>query len=410
MILLFLFVFAFGVRAVHQFGHSSRTLFEFAPDWVNLNHGSYGTTPISILSSLPRYQRVMEQAPDRWFRFQYQDEVAAARARVAAFIGAEAEDVVFEINASQSLNVVIRSLGKKGVLFLNLAYPVVPNTAAYMASVTGEPNVVVQISFPISDDGIVQAVEDALAARGAEVGLCSFSHIVSVPGIILPVRRLTEVCARHNALTMIDGAHTIGQMPINVTDIGCAFYLSNGHKWLFSPKGTSFLWADKKAQGLLVPTVVSHALNGTFQDMFLWQGTMDYSGFLAMGNEAIDFHASFPGGSQGVYDYIHDLAVRGGRVLAGLWGTEALVEDHRIAAMVNVRMPANCTTAIAEVINDHLLQTYKTWVPIFRLNQPGGQIYARVSAQVYLELSDFENLGIAIVKIINQLSQKDERT
>jgi selenocysteine lyase/cysteine desulfurase len=401
---LFLVVLISPSLCSPQFGHSSRSLFEFAPDWVNLNHGSYGTTPISILKALPAYQSKMEQAPDLWFRYQYQDDVARARANVAAFIGAAAEDVVFEINASQSLNVVIRSLGKKGVLFLNLAYPVVPNTAAYMASVTGEENVVVQISFPISDEGIVKAVEAALAARGGQVGLCSFSHIVSVPGIILPVKRLTEVCTRYGALTMIDGAHTIGQMAINVTDIGCAFYLSNGHKWLFSPKGTSFLWADKRYQRLLVPTVVSHAINGTFQDMFLWQGTMDYSGYLAMGNDAIAFHSSFPGGSQGVFEYLHNLAVEGGRVLAKLWGTEALVEDHRIAAMVNVRMPANCTGAIADVINDHLLQTYKTWVPIFRLNQPGGQIYIRVSAQVYLELSDFENLGNAIVKIINQLS------
>ena len=105
--------------------------------------------------------------------------------------------------------------------------------------------------------------------------LASFSHISSLPSAILPVKRLAALCHEHGVLVLIDGAHAPGQMAVDVKDVGADFYVGDGHKWMFTPKGVAFLWASEAVQDLLYGPVVDG--QGTFADWFSWQGLDDYS-------------------------------------------------------------------------------------------------------------------------------------
>ena len=177
------------------------------------------------------------------------------------------------------------------------------------------------------DDRIVAAVEDAFKAlpHGA-VALASFSHITSTPAVILPVKRLVALCRRYGTQVVIDGAHALGHIPIDVRLIDADYYVTNGHKWLFSPKGTALLWVRKDKQHLVSPTTISYEGVGAtrFQQGFSYQGTGDLSGLMSMA-AALEWRAARPGGDKGVMDYIHSQAVRGGAILSKAWGTETLV-------------------------------------------------------------------------------------
>jgi selenocysteine lyase/cysteine desulfurase len=343
----------------------------------------------------------MEENPDKWFRYEVYNEMDQVRKIVADYVGADSEDVVFVLNASHGVNAVLRSLkiGSPGkILYLNLAYQMVKNTLQFMHANFQEQLVQVNITFPTSNQQIIQAVKDALDTYPGEIQLACFSHITSVPSLILPIEELIPLCQSSGAMVMIDGAHAMGHIPINVNELNADFYISNGHKWFYTPKGSAFLWVRKDRQALIYPTVISDEGQGAshFQLEFSWEGTMDYSAYQAF-PAASQFRNKF--GDQAIMDYIHNLAVQGGQLLAEMWSTDLLVDPSMIGAMVNVRLPVNSNTNVTVLQNlpQILLQKYNTWVPAYPFM---GSWYTRVSAQIYNDLSDFKYLGNAVLELL----------
>lgn len=133
---------------------------------------------------------------------------------------------------------------------------------------------------------------------------------------------------------MVDGAHAIGQIPVDVTTLGADYYLSNGHKWLFSPKGSAVLWVRRDYQDGVVPTVISSEFqDSTFVSRFEYTGTRDYSNMLAM-RDALAFRASI-GGEAAIVGYIGGLAAWAGQYLAALWQTDLIAPLSMVGAMVH---------------------------------------------------------------------------
>lgn len=146
-----------------------------------------------------------------------------------------------------------------------------------------------------------------------------------------------------------------------------------------------------------MPTVISYLGQGqnNFQKGFSYEGTMDYSSYLSF-TAAIYFRDTLMGGGQRIMDYIHNLAVAGGELLVKKWGTEMLVPTTMIGAMVNVRLPTDSAER-AQALPDELIAHYNTFVPVTNVQ---GRWYVRVSAQIYNDISDFNMLGDAVLKLL----------
>eukprot|EP00949_MAST-11_sp_MAST-11-sp1_P003205 g3205.t1 len=386
-----------------RFGKHLLSLFGIDEDYVNLNHGSYGSVPNVVLDAANGWRRHVEKKPDLFYRFEVYDIIPRMLKRLASYIGADAEDVVFVENASHGVNAVLRSMKKlhkgKKILYLNLAYQMVKNTLEYLSEADSDALLEVNITLPDqTDDDIVEAVRQALEANKGSVHIASFSHITSIPSTILPVERLIKLCREHGVLVLIDGAHALGQIPLNMKELDPDFYVCNGHKWLYSPKGTALLYVKKSVQHLVEPTTISWEGKGKshFQAAFSYQGTADFSNYLAM-EKALDFRESV-GGEEAIMNYIHNLAVEGGKALAKEFGTELLFSHHsRFAAMVDVKLPP-CNSSIDftyELLHHKPISTY---VPVYSDNS--GNMIARVSAQIYNDVDDFRFLAKVIKEII----------
>lgn len=98
------------------------------------------------------------------------------------------------------------------------------------------------------DAELVRRVTEALAESYRPVSVCSFSHITSVPAVILPLAELAAACKAAGAAVVGDGAHVMGEIALDVPSLGVDVYVSNGHKWMYSPKGSAFLWVSKEFQ------------------------------------------------------------------------------------------------------------------------------------------------------------------
>jgi isopenicillin-N epimerase len=250
------------------------------PSITFLNHGSYGACPAPVFEAYQAWQRELERNPVRFLGRRFDELVGEARAALAEFVGAQAEDVVFVPNATSGLNAVIRSLrvdpGDE-VLTTRHEYGAVQRTWEFVGAT------------------LVYAEPDELAeAIGPRTRVVSLSHITSPTALVLPIAEVCAAAREAGALSIVDGAHAPGQLPLDLEALGADIYAGNCHKWLCAPKGAGFVWAQPEHQHWIEPLVVSwgYGAETSFAERHGWQGTRDPAAVLAV-PAAIEAHRTF---------------------------------------------------------------------------------------------------------------------
>ena len=223
------------------FGRSMRDKhFLFAPTYTPLNHGSFGTYPKSVQKRFHEVQALSETRPDSFVRYQFPKLLDESRIAIAEYLGVPVNEVVFVPNATTAINVVLRSLKfKKGdvILHLSTLYSAVEKTIVYLRESTEVDNVNVAVEYPIDDEALVakfQATIKAAKSEGKTVRIANFDTISSMPGVKVPWERLVNVCKEEGVLSMIDGAHGVGQIPLGLAKVQPDFFMSNCHKYVDS--------------------------------------------------------------------------------------------------------------------------------------------------------------------------------
>jgi cysteine desulfurase/selenocysteine lyase len=170
-----------------------------------------------------------------------------ARASVARLINApEASEIVFVRNATEAINLVANSWGRRNI---GRGDSIVLTEMEHHANLVPWQLLVQEkdgdLEFvPITDDGILRLeVYEALLHLGPK--LVAFTHVSNMLGTINPVRELTEMAHQAGALVLIDGAQAVPHMPVDVQAIGADFYVFSGHKML-APTGSGALWARRE--------------------------------------------------------------------------------------------------------------------------------------------------------------------
>uniref|UniRef100_A0A6B2L9A6 Aminotransferase class V domain-containing protein n=1 Tax=Arcella intermedia TaxID=1963864 RepID=A0A6B2L9A6_9EUKA len=300
------------------------------------------------------------------------------------------------------------------VLQLSSAYNMVKNTLTFLSTFEGIQVVTVPVVFPgkglpptgIMNQTLLGAIEAALSSY-PHSKLLVISHITSVPAAIFPVEDVARLCQQHGIPTLVDGAHALGHIPVDIGALSAAgvdFWIGNGHKWLYSPKGTAVLWTSKAYQAGVVPTVISSEYGETYLDHFEYTGTRDYSSFCAIG-AALDFRKGL--GEEEILDWNVKLAHWGEGYLAGLWETEVLLPQEMTGMMSHPRLPA----AIQNVkqmqwLAGSLLSDYGIYAVLFNLVNPETSqetFWVRLSAQIYLEQADIITFGNAVLELIPKI-------
>ncbi|MBM3522104.1 MAG: aminotransferase class V-fold PLP-dependent enzyme, partial [Alphaproteobacteria bacterium] len=272
------------------FGHPARKLFTLDPDVAFLNNGSYGACPIPVIEAQDAIRREMERQPVAFFAEVVPVKLRGAAERLAGFLGARGEDVVFVENATAGMNVVLRSLQfARGdeILTTDHVYGAVRQVLRHLEREAGIAVVEPTLPYPVRDENlIVEAVARAMTPR---TRLLVIDHIASRSALILPVARLAALARERGVPVLVDGAHAPGQLALDVPALGADWVIGNCHKWLFAPKGAAFLWVRADRQTGLHPPVISHGYGGGFAAEFDWVGTRDVSPWLSV-PAAIDFY------------------------------------------------------------------------------------------------------------------------
>jgi isopenicillin-N epimerase len=331
----------------------------------------------------------MEAQPVRFFGREAPAALRAAAVRLAAFVGARGDDLVFVENVTAGCNAVLRSLDFAAgdeILVLSHGYGAVVKAARYVASRSGARVVEAPVPFPrASDDSLVTAVAGAITTR---TKLAILDHITSGSALVLPMGRLTETCHAAGVPVLVDGAHAPGNLDLDVPATGADWYVGNCHKWLCAPKGCAFLWAPPARQEGLHPLTISHGYGQGFLAEFDWIGTRDLSAWLAV-TAALDFHERMGGATLRARN--RALAAEAATRLAGRWGTETGLGNGAPQAMALVRLPlvGQLSASRALALRERLLDAGTD----AQIPEVDGAIWLRISAQAYNTLTDYERLA-----------------
>lgn len=164
-------------------------LWPLDPNVTFLNHGSFGACPLAVLEAQQRFRDRMELEPVRFFTRELEALLDAARAELAVFVGADADDLAFVPNATAGINTVLRSLSfdpGDELLTTDHAYNAIRNALEFAAGRAGARVVVARVPFPIaSADRVIEAVMERITPR---TRLAVLDHVTSPTGLIFPAR------------------------------------------------------------------------------------------------------------------------------------------------------------------------------------------------------------------------------
>jgi isopenicillin-N epimerase len=350
-----------------------------------------------VFAAYQAWQRELERQPVEFLGRRARGLLAEARAVLGAYVGADADDLVFVPNATFALNVVARSLplapGDE-VLATDHEYGAAERAWQFVCERKGARYVRQPVPVPCaSAEEVVEAVWAGVTPRTRVLFL---SHVTSPTALILPVAPLVRRAREVGILSVVDGAHTPGQIPLDLRALGADYYAANCHKWLCAPKGSAFLYARREAQERLVPLVVSWGWRserpGTsrFVDEQEVQGTRDVAPFLAV-PAAISFleRHDWPA----VRRRCHALLGAARRAVGNLTGLPPLSPDADEWYAQMASLPLPLPPGAGPALQRRLYEEFAVEVPLVTW---GGQTFVRVSVQGYNSRADIAALVAAL--------------
>jgi isopenicillin-N epimerase len=368
------------------------------PSVTFLNHGSFGATPKPVFREYQYWQRELERQPVQFLGVRYNDLMRSAREVLAAYLGTSAGNLIYTQNVTIALNIVARSL-KLGVgdevLSTNHEYGALDRTWRFLSREHGFTYVNQSVELS-SHENFVESFWRGVTSKTRVIFL---SHITSPTATIFPVETIIQRARKQGILTVIDGAHAPGQIPLNLDLLQPDFYGGNLHKWLCAPKGAGFLYARPEVQCLLKPLVVSWGYesetpgDSTFIDHHEWWGTRDIAAFLAA-PKAIQFQQDQAWAE--VRGACHQLAVETWQRIHDLTGLAALHSNPDVwfAQMIVASLPADTDLA---ALKARLLNEFHIEIPLIAWNE---QKLIRLSVQGYNSRRDMDRLLMALKKLL----------
>ena len=375
------------------------------PEVVFLNHGSFGACPKVVLEEQQRLRAHIENEPVRFFEEEIEERLDVARARLANFVGADAEDLAFVSNATSGVNTVLRSLQlgpDDELLVTDHEYNACRNAIDFVAGRAGAAVVVAHIPFPIEEPA--QAIEALLSKVTNRTRLVLFDHITSATGLVMPAEEIVRKLNERGVDCLVDGAHAPGQLDLKLDELGAAYYTGNCHKWMCTPKGSALLHVRRDRQQQIRPLAISHGSNSTRRDRSRfrleadWTGTSDPTPYLCVPAAIKEMGSLYPGGWDDLRTKNRELALLGRNMLLDATGGTAPCPDEMISHLATILLPEDNTPhegLYEDPLQEALIADHSIQVPVMRWPALSARCL-RISAQAYNSPAQYEHLANAL--------------
>ncbi len=262
------------------------------------NTGTLGASPRVVVDAVAEHLRYVEESLVLWDYSADQPEKLAGyrpekglRQKIGDYIHCDLDEVGLTVNATMAMNLVANGIDLQAgdeILITDKEHP--GGRSGWDVRQKRHGAVVKEVPVPVTVKEPEEIVRAFTAAVTPRTKVLAVPHITSGQGIILPVKRLCAMARERSILSVVDGAQAVGQLHVNVRDLGCDCYFSSPHKWLLAPKGNGILYVRRDVQPRIWATLASSQWNNYKEGMFRLQqyGTLNQS--LLRGLEtAVDF-------------------------------------------------------------------------------------------------------------------------
>ncbi|KAH9502398.1 hypothetical protein Btru_075578 [Bulinus truncatus] len=367
------------------------------PDVTFLNHGSYGAVPKRVMDMLIKYHFEREQHPDFWFRFNCKQYVDQSRQSVANFIKAEVDNVLLVSNVTTAINNVIRLFpfaAGDALLDTNLTFGSIGQFCEdFTARIRPDvERVNLKFNFPIKSEKEIIKKYEEIFRKHPNVKVAIIDHITGPTAILMPVKKLIELCHQNDVIAVIDGAHAIGHLDLDMEELGADVYTTNCYKWGFAPRGSAVLWFHNKHRGWIDPVHTAGKAGHSLDLQFFEKGTRDHIPLICV-RHALEFIEAL-GGVDHINRYTSSLAEEVQELLQKEIGLQPLPTPQCLVApsMRLIKLPRfvkyPCTEEGIVALRKAIFGGTNVFGVLILVN---SDIYLRYSVQIYNDIQDFKH-------------------
>jgi cysteine desulfurase / selenocysteine lyase len=310
---------------------------------VYLDSAASSQKPRSVIEAMARYYERSHANVHRSIHTLGEEATElyeAARDRVQRFVNAAArEEIVFTRGTTDGIGIVAEAVGRTlspgdEILVTELEH----HSNLIPWQVAARDRGVKVRAVPLVADGLLdlEALDHLLGPRTRVV---AFAHVSNVLGTITPVADIVARARRVGALTLVDGAQAVPHMPVDISALGCDFYVFSGHK-MFGPTGIGVLYGRRSVLERLEPARGgSEMIKEVWVDRATWNdlpwrfepGTPPIAEAVGL-DAAIEYLEKL--GMERVREHTHDLAVQAATQLAAIPGVRVFGPRHERGAVV----------------------------------------------------------------------------
>lgn len=368
-------------------------------DFTFLNHGAFGSVLKEAMQTLQDLQIYVEKQPVSFIDRELFPLIVYSQKKLADFIGCKSTDIAFVENATMGTNVILNSMKYQPgdcIYCLSTAYGAVKKS---LLQVKAKYNVQIQqetLGFPLSNaSDIVELIEKTLKTG---TKLAVFDHVPSNSAFVMPIKEMIQVCHAKNVPVLIDGAHAMGALALNLSELDADYYVSNAHKWFCAPKGCAFLYCKPHLQSNITALTVSHGYGFGYQSELTYTGLKDYSPYVAL-LCCINFWNSI--GPELIRSKINSLLREAAVMLMEKWDSHLLAPLEMHSSMCCVSLPKkfkkeHVKFEDGELIQNLLFHNHQIEVPIKCID---GELYVRISCHLYNNIEEYKKLAQAILQM-----------
>ncbi|HEX9517140.1 MAG TPA: SufS family cysteine desulfurase [Streptosporangiaceae bacterium] len=248
---------------------------------IYLDSGATSQKPVAVLDAERAFNVTSNAAAHRGAHLlgeEATDALEGARERLARFIGADADEIVFTRNATEAANLVAYSISNAATGGPS-GGPAAGTPAAALAVGPGDEVLVTELEhhanlvpwqqlcqrtgatlrwFPITGEGRVD-LTDIGTLISDRTRIVAVSHQSNVTGAMPPVARIAEAAHAVGAVVVVDAAQSVPHHPVDVTDTGADFLFFSGHKML-APTGVGVLWGRRELLEAMPPFITGGSM------------------------------------------------------------------------------------------------------------------------------------------------------
>jgi len=377
--------------------NSIKDQFLLDPSIIYLNHGSFGACPRPVFENYQYWQRALETEPVQFITKISPEALLTSKQALAKYIGCHHEDFFFTQNPTMAVNQVVKSLKFQPgdeVLTTNLEYGAIDKTFDFYSKKFGFTYRKQNISLPLISKE--KFIEELWKGYNEKTKAISLGHCTSATALVFPVKEICKRAKELGVITIIDGAHIPGHMPLDLAEIDADFYTGTLHKWLLGPKGSTFLYVNKKFQNLIEPLIISWGYEAAkptkskFLEENEMQGTRDISAFLTVPTIMKFFLENDLEKRKAA---CRKVVLEEYPQFCKLLKSEALcpLSEEFLGQMCSIPIRTYNPLKLKEALYD-----YKIEIPVM---QHGNKCYLRISFQVYNSSDDLQYLKKTLKKL-----------